>query len=117
MDSRDKRRTGPPAPCACCGEVGQIMARGLKESCYSRLMRYGGDEAKKKYPPTRPSAKYTLEKGRIIDRAEQYRELTTGTGALGRNEACRVLGVSVRTGYRYEAWIQGQMKEEESGSD
>lgn len=106
---RDKRRTGPPAPCKCCGAVGQIMARGLKESCYYRVMRHGDVS---RFPPTRPSGEYELSQGAAVSRAEKYRELTTGPGSLSRNRACIVLGISTRTAYRYEAWFRAQSDKE-----
>lgn len=112
MDSRDSRRTGPPAPCKCCGEVGLIMARGLQEKCYTRVMRYGGEEARDKFPPMRKAASYDLESEAAIKRALAYWELRSGAGALGRNRACSVLGISTRTAHRYEAWIRAQQEEE-----
>ena len=105
LDKRDKRRTGPPAPCKCCGVVGLIMARGLKESCYSHWLRYGDIS---RFPPTRKPGEYELEQGAALDRVEQYRRLTTGPGALSRNRACNVMGISARTAYRYEAWLRAQ---------
>lgn len=116
MEKSDSRRTGPPAPCVCCGKVGPIMARGLREKCWWRMRRSSELE---NFPLTRSQAEYTLEKGFYLDRAEQYRQLTTGVGALGRNAACRVLGISTRTGYRYEAMFRasGQEQAESGGKE
>jgi len=105
LDKRDKRRTGPAAPCACCGKVGKIMARGLRESCYSHWNRYGDIS---RYPPSRKPGTYTLEQGAALSRAEQYRRLTEGPSKLSRKRACRVLGITERTGYRYEALFRAE---------
>lgn len=109
----NKRRTGPPAPCKCCGVVGLIMARGLKESCYSHWLRYGDIS---RFPPTRKPGEYELEQGAALSRYERYMKLTTGPGALSRNRACIVLGISTRTAYRYEALARVRARETESVS-
>ena len=107
MDKSDKRRTGPPAPCKRCGEVKCIMARKLCEACYASVMRYGGS-SKDRFPPSRPVGKYSLDENSRVarGRALAYWKLTSGTGALGRNAACKLLGITTRTAYRYEAWIR-----------
>lgn len=85
------------------------MARGLQEKCYYRVMRYGDPD---RFPPTRKAAEYTLESEVAIKRALEYWELRSGPGALGRNRACTLLGISTRTAHRYEAWIRAQQEEE-----
>lgn len=105
MDRANKRRTGPPASCVCCGKLGPIMARGLREKCYWRWRRVGKLHT---FEPSRRSGVYRLETRAALNRAERYREMTSGPGRLSRNRACIVLGISTRTAYRYEAWIREQ---------
>lgn len=104
------KRHGPQRACVCCGEVGYIEARGLLVKCYSRFKRVGGLE---RWPPTGRNnpACVVLSRGFAVARAEKYRELTTGPGALSRKRACIVLSITERTGYRYEAWARGQAAE------
>lgn len=89
------------------------MARRLCEICYSRWHKRGQLD---KWPTMsqRGVATYSLEKAVPIERARTYRDLTTGPGALNRKRACRVLGITVRTAYRYEAWLRGQAASKES---
>ena len=108
------RKFGPPTPCVCCGVVGRIVARGLREACYSMWRRRDRLHA---FPRLRHgSASYSLEKAGVVRRAEAYRLLTTGPGRLNRTRACIVLGINVRTAYRYEAWIREQEASESGGS-
>lgn len=112
-----KRHTGPPAPCANCDQTAPIIARRLCGRCYSRLQKRGAflsptSHFSLKFPPTssRGTATYTiLPDSTAARRALQYRQLTaSGPGSLSRRRACIVLGITVRTAYRYEAWLRSQ---------
>lgn len=98
-----KSRTGPEAPCVCCGEWGPIMARGLHEVCYRR---WRGRGQLRRWPLIRRHGTYRLERGFAIARAMEYADLRQGTGALSRKRACIVLNITERTAYRYEAWLR-----------
>lgn len=110
LDKADKRKFGLPAPCVCCGKVGFIMARGLREACYSMWNRRGKLD---RFPLTRKPGRYNLKEDYAVERAKAYGELTAGPKGLSRNRACIVLGINVRTAYRYEAWLRTQSESEE----
>lgn len=101
------KRHGPPRPCVCCGEIGYVEARGLIVKCYSRCKRFGTRE---RWPITsrRNQACVVLSREFAVSRAELYRELTTGPGAISRKRACIVLNITERTAYRYQAWMRAQ---------
>lgn len=103
----DKSRFGPPAPCVCCGVKGPITARGLRQVCYDRYRRQGVSSLER-WPKVGRRATYSLEFKSAKARAEQYRDMTTGPGAISRKRACMILGISERTAYRYEAWFRVQ---------
>lgn len=98
-------RVGPPAPCVCCGTWGEIMGRGLRTKCYYRWVKKG-PSALRRWPLLRKQAVYELEREFAMDRAREYEAMRLGPGSLSRKRACIVLGVSERTGYRYEAWLR-----------
>ncbi len=100
-----KARVGPEAPCVCCGEWGGIMARGLRERCYSRWRKNG---RLGRWPLLRKQAVYELEREFAIQRAREYEALRIGPGGLSRKRACIVLDVTTRTAYRYEAWLRAE---------
>ena len=79
------------------------MARGLRSTCYFRWRNWHKLD---RWPLLRKRAVYELEREFAMDRAREYEAMRLGPGSLSRKRACIVLGVSERTGYRYEAWLR-----------
>lgn len=80
--------------CACCDKLGRHGGRGLRHSCYMRHHHAGNLD---KYPP----------RGRSYPRqwrVESYAELRARRVPI--REAADRLGVTDRTGYRYERQLK-----------
>jgi len=82
------------------------MARGLRSTCYYRLVKRTGSGQLEKWPKLRKRAVYELEREFAMDRAREYEAMRIGPGGCSRKRACIVLSISERTAYRYEAWLR-----------
>lgn len=80
--------------CACCDELGQHRGRRLCQTCYDRHRLAGTLDRHPMVGHALPS----------LWRIESYTELR-GRG-LPVREAAKRLGVTARTGWRYEARIK-----------